>query len=125
MQWPASLCMMPAKSHIDEAWQPTCQLQECGIGLRGTGTRNESLAGAWGPVQQHTLGRPDAQGLEAVCMSHRQYHSFHQLLDLLVQATHIAVIFCWLLIHLHADMADQKEHADRGEDRDSVTGPYQ
>ncbi len=47
------------------------QLEEGGVGLRGARAREQRLARAGRPVQQHALGRPDAQRLEALLRSYR------------------------------------------------------
>lgn len=78
----------------------TCQFEKCGIRLCSACSRDERLASARRPIQEHSFWRPDAQSFEALCVCDWQHYSFHKLLDLLVQATHITVVFCWLLIHL-------------------------
>lgn len=58
----------------------SCQLQEGGIGLCSTCSCQECLPCAWSSVQQHTLGRPDAQLLEAVFVLDGQHNGFNKLL---------------------------------------------
>ena len=50
---------------------------------------------------QLTLGCFDADFLEPLGFLHGPYDGFHQLLNLLVQASNIRVLLCWLLIHFH------------------------
>jgi len=52
------------------------------------------------PIQENTLGRLDAKALKPFFVGDRQHYSFHQLLDLLIEASNITVIFCGLLIYL-------------------------
>ena len=56
---------------------------------------------AGGPIQQHTLGWLDAQALEPFFVSHWQHHSLHQFLNLFIEASNVAVVFCGLFIYLH------------------------
>ncbi len=52
------------------------------------------------PIQENTLGRLNAKALKPFFVGDRQHYSFHQLLDLLIKASNITVIFCGLLIYL-------------------------
>eukprot|EP00983_Pelagomonas_calceolata_P045129 1139574-Pelagomonas_calceolata.AAC.5 len=53
------------------------------------------------PAMCTDLWWPDAQLGEPVSMLDGQHYCLHQLLDLLVQAPHVCVVLCGLLIHLH------------------------
>jgi len=55
------------------------------------------------PIQEDTLGRLDAKALKPFFVGDRQHNSFHQLLDLLIKASYITVIFCGLLIYLYRE----------------------
>ena len=64
------------------------------------------------PIQENTLGRLDAKALKPFFVGDRQHYSFHQLLDLLIEASNITVIFCGLLVYLCQE--DLMRHALRG-----------
>lgn len=61
------------------------ELEEDGVRLLGAGTSEQSLSRSGRTVQQDALGRPDADVVEHVLVSHGQHHGLDQLLDLLVQ----------------------------------------
>jgi hypothetical protein len=79
------------------------ELEERRVGLRGARPRDQRLARARRPVQQHALGWLDADVVEAVLVLDRQHDRLAQLLDLLVEAADVAVVLRRLLIDLRRD----------------------
>ena len=52
-------------------------------------------------VHETTLRWFNAEGLEFICLLHRQHDGFHQFFDLLLQTTNISVCFGGALVDLH------------------------
>mmetsp|Transcript_3316 Transcript_3316/g.13274 ORF Transcript_3316/g.13274 Transcript_3316/m.13274 type:complete len:286 (+) Transcript_3316:326-1183(+) len=85
--------------HLDQL-RPR-KLQEHRVRLVRAGPCQKGLASAGRSVEQHALGRADADGIEHLLVRHGQHHRFDQLLDLLVTASDVAVLLGGLLVHLH------------------------
>ena len=57
----------------------------------GDGAREQGLAGAGRPVQQHALGRIDAEPLEQLGMAQRQLDHFAQRVDRVAHPAEVVV----------------------------------
>mmetsp|Transcript_12381 Transcript_12381/g.28676 ORF Transcript_12381/g.28676 Transcript_12381/m.28676 type:complete len:366 (-) Transcript_12381:216-1313(-) len=79
----------------------SCQLEEYSIGLVGACPCQQRLPRPGRPMQQHSLGWFDANGIKHIFVSHWQNHRFDQFLDLLISTTNVTVFFCWSLIYFH------------------------
>mmetsp|Transcript_18578 Transcript_18578/g.53053 ORF Transcript_18578/g.53053 Transcript_18578/m.53053 type:complete len:395 (+) Transcript_18578:636-1820(+) len=77
------------------------QLEEDGVGLVRARTRQQRLSGSRRSVQQNSLGRTDADGIEHVLVRHGQHDCLDQFLDLLVGTADVGILLRGTLVDLH------------------------
>ena len=68
---------------------------------RGARARHKRLARPRWPIHERALGGFDSNVVEAFLMGHGQHDRLDELLDLLVEASHVVELLGGLLVHLH------------------------